>query len=192
MIQGIALFGENGSGKSTLAHMLAAQHGFFEMDAEDYYFPSQKASRICALEKLPYLSDPSAPLPFSQPCSAEAVQAALLADVLAHPRFVISAVTPKWCDEILSRLDIAFWLQTPLHTRLERIRRREENRFGARVLPGGDMYEQQLAFRELVQSRDPEIIRMYASRLPCPVIRLDGTKSAAANVCKIIERIKEH
>ena len=50
MIRGIAIFGLNGGGKSTLTHALAKQTGYFEMDAEDYYFPEQRASRIWALE----------------------------------------------------------------------------------------------------------------------------------------------
>lgn len=40
IMRGIALFGENGSGKSTLAHALTKELDWFEMDAEDYYFPA--------------------------------------------------------------------------------------------------------------------------------------------------------
>lgn len=190
MIQGIALFGENGSGKSTLAHVLAKRFGLFEMDAEDYYFPTQKASRIRALENLPELSGPAASLPFASPRTAQEAEAALLADIQAHPEFVLAAVTPKWNVEILSRIDLAFWIQAPMHIRLSRIQSREEKRFGSRVLPGGDMYEQQKAFQKMVQHRNPEVISRYAEKLPCPVIRLDGTRSVEENLSFIAEAIQ--
>ena len=40
---GVLIFGQNGAGKSTLAHALAKKTGYWEMDVEDYYFPSQRA-----------------------------------------------------------------------------------------------------------------------------------------------------
>ena len=189
-MRGIAVFGENGSGKSTLAHALAKELDLFEMDAEDYYFPQQKADRLRALEGTGVPESPSPILPFSASTPAEEIEAAMLADIRLHPRFVISAVTPKWCDEILSQLSIAFWLQAPLSIRLERIFSREQRRFGARVLPGGDMHEQQLAFRQMVETRDPDRIRQYAQKLPCQVIVLDGTKPVEENLRRIKEYIE--
>lgn len=189
-MRSIAIFGENGSGKSTLAHALAKELDLFEMDAEDYYFPQQKADRLRALEGTGTPESPSPILPFSVSSPVEEVEAAMLADIRLHPRFVLSAVTPKWCDEILSQLSIAFWLQTPLSVRLERIFSREHRRFGARVLPSGDMYEQQLAFRQMVENRNPDQIRQYAQKLPCPVIVLDGTKPVEENLRRIKEIIQ--
>ena len=87
---GILIFGQNGAGKSTLAHALARETGWFEMDVEDYYFPSQRASRAAALDgriqELPQSTD----LPFSSPQSKEAVTEAIRADVLTHPHFILS------------------------------------------------------------------------------------------------------
>ena len=124
MIRQIAIFGLNGSGKSTLGHALARETGLFEMDAEDYYFPEQKASRHWALEhteimNTEYLGD----LPFSVARSGEEAQTAVLADLDAHDGFILSGVTLNWCQEILSRIRIAFRVQTPAEERIRRIQR---------------------------------------------------------------------
>lgn len=153
MVQGIAIFGLNGGGKSTLVHALAKQTGYFEMDVEDYYFPEQKKSRKWALDKSGIVdTEHLGELPFSNPRAKDEVQTAIMEDILAHLQSILSGVTMKWNDDILSHIDIVFLMQTPLEERLKRIQEREEKRFGARVLPGGDMYMQQVEFRNVVKT----------------------------------------
>lgn len=184
MVQGIAIVGLNGSGKSTLNHLLSRELGYFEMDVEDYYFPEQKSHRqyaldhaeVCQLDELPYSGGRD---------QAE-VEAALLRDMEAHPRFVLSCVWLNWCEALLDHIGMVFWVQVPLETRLERIRAREEKRFGARALPGGDMFERQESFREMVKSRDAHMVEESLQRLHCPVIPLDGTLPLAENVKKML------
>lgn len=193
MINGIAVFGLNGSGKSTLAHALSKQISYLEMDVEDYYFPQQRESRRSALENNSVIdNDQLDELPFSNPRTKNEVQAAILENIKTHPRFIISGVTMDWCDEILSRIDIAFWVQTPLGERLKRIQTREEKRFGARVLDGGDMYEQQMEFREMVKNRNLNEVEECAMKLSCPVIVIDGTLSVIHNLEKITHSINSY
>jgi len=190
MIKGIAIFGLNGGGKSTLTHALAKQTGYFEMDVEDYYFPQQKESRKWALENNGVIdTDHLEQLPFSNPRTKNEVQAAILENIRTHPRFIISGVTMNWCDEILSHIDIAFWVQTPLEVRLNRIQAREEKRFGARVLHGGDMFVQQMEFRNKVKSRDSKDVEECAMKLDCPVIVIDGTLSVTHNLENIMDKL---
>jgi len=185
MCRGIAIFGLNGGGKSTLAHALAKQTGYFEMDVEDYYFPEQSASRKWALENSSVINtEHSGELPFANPRTRQEVQTAILKDIEAHPKFILSGVTMNWCDEILSRIHIAFWIQAPLKERLMRIQAREEKRFGVRVLAGGDMFTQQMEFRKAVECRDPKSVEESARKLSCPVIVLDGTLSLTKNLEK--------
>lgn len=193
MINGIAVFGLNGSGKSTLTHALSKQISYFEMDVEDYYFPQQRESRRSALENNSVIeNDQLDELPFSNPRTKNEVQTAILENIKIHPRFIISGVTMDWCDEILSSIDIAFWVQTPLEERLKRIQTREEKRFGARVLDGGDMYDQQMEFREMVKNRNLNEVEECAMKLSCPVIVIDGTLSVIHNLEKITHSINSY
>ena len=188
---GIAIFGLNGGGKSTLSHALAKHIDCFVMDVEDYYFPDQRESRIWALENT-RLNDTEhiAELPFSNPRTKSEVEYAIMEEIRIHPKFVVSGVTMNWSDEILSHIDIAFWVQTPLEERLKRIQAREEKRFGARVLDGGDMFEQQMEFRKVVKARDLKVVEESVMKLVCPVIVIDGTLPVKHNLEKIIEAIK--
>lgn len=188
-MNGISLFGLNGSGKSTLAHALAKRIHYFEMDVEDYYFPEQRKSRKWAMDNDNIIvTEHLGKIPFSIPRTKEEVQNALIKDMQIHHKFIISSVTMNWNEDILSRMDIAFWVQTPLEERLKRIKMREEKRFGERVLPGGDMYIQQMEFREVVENRDPKTLEESAKRLKCPIVVLDGTILVEKN----LERIMEH
>ena len=190
MIRGIAIFGLNGGGKSTLTHALAKQTGYFEMDAEDYYFPEQRASRIWALENDSIIdTEHLGKLPFSNPRTKNEVQTAIMEDIEAHPKFILASVTMNWSDEILSNIDIAFWVQAPLEERLRRIRAREEKRFGVRALAGGDMYTQQAEFRKVVENRDSKSVEESAKKLSCPVIVLDGALPVAKNLEKMLEEV---
>ncbi|MDO4741319.1 MAG: hypothetical protein Q4A66_11675 [Eubacteriales bacterium] len=192
MARGIAFFGLNGAGKSTLAHALAKETGFFEMDAEDYYFPEQRASRAQALECAESIkTEHLGALPFSVSRTKDEAEAAMLTDMRAHPRFILAGVTLRWRSEILEQIAVAFLVETPAQERARRIQSREEKRFGARVLPGGDMYAQQSEFRAWAQARDPQLAEDSAKELRCPVVRLNGLLPLEENLRIIRERIAE-
>ena len=93
----------------------------------------------------------------------------------------------NWCEEILANIEYAFWVKAPLAKRLERIKYREEKRFGERALPGGDMYEQQEEFRRVVAGREEVSLEECAKKLPCEVVVLDGTMPVEYNMEKIKE-----
>lgn len=192
MIRGIAIMGLNGCGKSTLAHAIGKKLGFYEMDVEDYYFPEQKHSRQAILEqqydvKCEYKGE----LPYSMPRSTKEVQEMIRNDIERNPQFVISGVTMNWEEDILSAIDIAFILEVPATERVKRVQHREEIRFGSRVMLGGDMYEQQKEFREIIGNRSNERVEESANRLHCKKVRLDGTKSIEENISSIENVLEE-
>lgn len=190
MGQGIAIIGLNGCGKSTLNHALCKRIGFFEMDVEDYYFPHQQESRRWALEHSS-IHPGQNQLPYAQPQTREQVSTALLRDMDTHPQFVFSCVRMNWEDALHRRIGLAFLVQAPLNLRLERIQRREEKRFGARTMPGGDMFEQQLDFRQMAAHRDPDSVKSSAAVLACPVLMLDGTQPIEENVNLMVQAIQK-
>lgn len=193
MFQRVAILGLNGSGKSTLAHALAKQTGYYELDVEDYYFPEQRESRRQLLDhcdsiQLQYLGE----LPFSQPRTKEEVQAALLHEIRTHSCFIFSCVNLNWSNEILRQIDIAFLLHTPTEERLNRIRSRDETRFGARVQPGGDMFAQQADFRSSAERRTIQSVIESAKPLQCPLIPLDGMASIEQNLQILLDQIQQN
>lgn len=191
MGKGIAIVGLNGSGKSTLGHVLAKELGYFEIDVEDYYFPEQKESRQAALEgeydvKCNYLGE----IPYSEARSKSEVNQAIAKTIDSHEKYVLSGVTLDWSDEILSTIQKVFWLKVNSEERVKRVQSREEKRWGARVLAGGDMYEQQDSFRNLIGGFSEQKVLDSISSLNCEVIELDGTLPIAANV-QVVKEILE-
>ena len=192
MIRGIAIMGLNGCGKSTLAHAIGKKLKFYEMDVEDYYFPEQKYSRIATLEHQQDVNcEYKGELPYSVPRSKLEVQQMIRDDIDRHPQFIISGVTMNWEEDILSAIDIVFILEASTDERINRVQQREELRFGSRVMPGGDMYEQQKRFRDIIADKSSLSVEESADRIQCPKVKLDGTKSIEENVCVVLNVLEK-
>ena len=91
--------------------------------------------------------------------------------------------------EINENYTLVVYLDVPLDVRMKRIRQRAIDKFGDRVLPGGDMYEQEEKFFAFAEKRTPEKIEAWLHTLTCRVVRLDGSKPVKDNIKALIERI---
>ncbi|MDR1299161.1 MAG: NUDIX domain-containing protein, partial [Oscillospiraceae bacterium] len=165
---GIILLGANGSGKSTLGRELARVLDFAHFDVETYWF---------------YESD----IPFTSIRPPEERNALLLSDMKKHGSFVVSGDISDWGNEFTTMFDLAVFLTAPTDIRLKRIENREYARWGERVRPGGDMYEQQEKFRAFAAARDIAQLEEGASAFACPRLHIDGTadyRETAADIAK--------
>lgn len=153
---GIIVFGLNGCGKTTVGRELAKRLRCKHMDVEDYYFPP-------------------AEIPFSVSRTRDEVRQMMLEEINKHSSYVLSSVSCDWGEEIMDTFGLAVLLSAPPEVRLERIRRRDVARFGARVLEGGDLCEQQQRFYTFAASRTEDKVRGQAAMLPCPLLELDAT-----------------
>lgn len=170
MVRGIAVAGANGSGKTVLGRRLAALLGCRHLDAEDYSF------------------GPSS-IPYANPRTQREVRERLYADIEGGGPFVLSAVSCDFGAEINALYACVLYVQAPPALRLERIRRRSQRQFGGRVLPGGDMYEQEQRFYSFVASRTMEPAEAWLRGLDCPVIYVDGTQPLEDNAKMLNTRI---
>jgi adenylate kinase family enzyme len=170
-IGGILVCGLNGAGKTTLARELARLLGYKHMDIEEYCF-------------LP--SD----IPYTRPRPQDACNALMLADIQKHPHFVLSAVIGDFGEEILRRFDLAVLLSVPKEIRMARINQREIDKYGNRVLEGGDLYEQQKRFHAFAAARPTDYAAQWAKTLTCPVLCIDGTRDVHETAQEIAESVK--
>ena len=85
-------------------------------------------------------------------------------------------------DEITKLIDCVVYLSAPVDIRLSRIQKREIEKFGDRVLEGGDMYDSQKAFRDFCAARTPDKIEKWLDTLSCSVLKLDGENSVIDNI----------
>jgi adenylate kinase family enzyme len=170
--QGIRIFGLNGCGKSTVGAALAKRLGYKHMDIEDYVFEPSDVT-------------------YAHPRSRDEYICLMLADAAKYPKFVLSAVDKDFGDEITSRLILAVWLDAPHDVRMERIRKRTSDKFGDRILGGGDLYEQEQKFFDFVASRSLSSVELFANTLTCPVLKVDGTKAVSEIVDEIMSYMGE-
>ena len=141
MSYGICVCGLNGSGKTTLAAALAEELHYKHMDVEHYYFTS-------------------ADNPYALSRTREEVEQLLLEDIKQNPRFVFSAVNGNMTEEINACYRVVIYLEVPHDERMRRIRQRALDRFGDRILVGGDMYEQEEAFFAHAEKKRPTKLRI--------------------------------
>ena len=57
---------------------------------------------------------------------------------------------------------------------MKRVQQREELRFGSRVMFGGDMYEQQKEFRDIIANKSSHSVEESANKIQCKKVKLDG------------------
>lgn len=162
----IHIFGSSGSGTTTLARAICERFGFKMIDIDDVFW------------------EPTDP-PFTVKRKEEE-RIEIIEKILSqHEKVVMSGAFVGWGDVFISRLDLAVYLHMPLDVRIDRVMHREAKRFGNRVMPGGDLYQQHLDFLEWIKEYDHGDIHMrskkqhhaWMKKLACPVIKIETVKS---------------
>ena len=165
---GIIICGMNGSGKSTLGRALAESLGWRFIDNEGLYFPKNDPADLYGHER-----------------TQEEVERLLLEEVRRDERFVFAAVRGNYGAQVLPYYRAAVLLEVPRQTRLARVRQRSLNKFGDRALPGGDLYEKEKAFYDLIAARPEDHATRWLAGVDIPVLRADGTRPVEENISVI-------
>ena len=168
---GIQICGLNGCGKSTIGRALARETGFYFIDNENLFF-----SRTDAHE------------PYANPRSRSEAEKLLMDEVSAHENFVFAAVRGDYGKDIASFYQWVVVAEAPLEIRLQRVRSRSFQKFGNRMLPGGELYESEEAFFRMIEARREDYVESWVKTLSCPVIRIDGTRPVEDNVRLILRQ----
>ena len=120
MIHRIHIPGASGSGTTTLGRALAVRLQCPHLDTDDYYW-------------LP------TDLPFTHERERTARQHFLMDTLTAHTSWVLSGSLCGWGDVAIPLFELVVFLWIPQNIRMKRLRQREHERYGGRMLPGGDM-----------------------------------------------------
>lgn len=158
----IIICGLNGAGKSTLGRLLAEKTGYAFADIEDYYFPQRNVYENARTE--------------------DEVSRLLLSDMLKNDNFILSAVRGNYSEQTEKLFTHAVLLKVPKPVRMERIRRRSYEKFGERGLKGGDLYEEEKSFFDMVESRPENLTELWLNGLDIPTITVDGTQPAERSI----------
>jgi len=163
MIRRIHLLGASGSGTTTLGRALAERLQCPHFDVDDYFWVP---------------TDP----PFTHQRARTERAQLLMDDLTAQDAWVVSGSLCGWGDVAIPLFELVVFLWVPHDIRMARLCRREHERFGKRILPGGDMYESSQAFLAWAASYDEGGLDMRSRRLheewlgmlPCPILCFEG------------------
>lgn len=175
----IHVFGASGSGTTTLGRRLAAAIGGRHLDTDDFYWLA---------------TDP----PYTTKRDISDRIAGIERDVAGHTDWVLSGSLANWGDPLLGRFTRAVFLFLAPELRMARLVARERARYGDRVLPGGDLHVQHIAFLAWARSYDHarapvrslDLHERWMTRLPCPVTRLDADRPVDALCAAVLEELR--
>ena len=171
---GILICGLNGTGKSTLGRLLAERMDYEFIDNEDLFFPK---------------ADPS--YTFSNPRSKEEVIRLLEEKISGNNRFIFAAVKGDYGDRLIASLDDIVLIEVPKQIRSKRVWDRSFQKFGNRILPGGDLYDKENRWFSLTDSRPDAYVTDWLETVHCPVIRIDGTLPVEKNLDYIVSVLSD-
>lgn len=179
MKQGILIFGPSGSGKTTLGRIVAEQLGILFVDIDNYLWRNDTE------------------IPFSVMYSRSEKISRLMDAISQADRFVMAGSMDSFHEFFDPFFALAVYLSAPTEVRVARVRRREWEEFGSRVMDGGDMYASHQRFLRDVASYDSgggstslDLHTKWADVLQCPVLKLDGCVDLSSNSRTIVEKYR--
>lgn len=171
----IGITGASGCGVTTLGAALAARLGAVHIDMDDHFWVA---------------TDP----PYRVKREVPERLVRIRAEQARTRRWVISGTLDGWAEPVTGDCDLIVFLRVPTEVRLERLRRRERERFGDALLPGGEMHENHREFLEWAACYDDGTLpgrnlprhETWLAGLSKPVLRLDGTRPTGALVAAVL------
>jgi adenylate kinase family enzyme len=173
----IHITGASGSGVTTIGRALASETCLPHHDTDDYFWqPTEPPYK----EKRPI---------------GDRIR---LMQEMFIPRtgWVLSGSLVGWAQELETAFDLVIFVLTPTPIRLERLRKREELRYGeGPTSVGGSKYEDTKAFFEWAANYDDPsfdgrsraLHEAWLQTLKCQIIRVDGTRSINELVNEIVK-----
>lgn len=167
--------GASGSGTTTLGRAVATAWSVPHADIDDYFW-----------------------VPTSPPYTTkrdEAERLRLMREVfLGRDAWALSGTLMGWGDPLIESFDAVVFLSVDNDARMERLRLREAIRYGASIEPGGTHEAAHRAFMDWASGyEDPDFDgrnrarqEQWLANLPCPVLRLDGSRPVDELVTDIV------
>ncbi len=170
MKQIIHIYGASGSGTSTIGKKICDELGYRFMDTDDYFWmptnpkfttKREKNDRLCLMKE----------------------------DIKVSENVVISGSLVDWGDELIPQFTLVIRVVTDTDIRIERLHKREYQRFGSRIEAGGDMFDNHKEFIEWAKEYDTGSIDMrskakhdyWQQLLSCHQVIIDGAKDLDEN-----------
>ena len=135
----IHIFGASGSGTTTISQKVCGHTGYSHFDSDSYFWLG---------------GPPPPPDPFTVTRGRGDYAALMDRDLNSSPHWVLSGSVTGWYDELVSVFDLIVFVYVPTDIRMERLRRREAERYGDAILPGNSRHQASAEFIEWASAYD--------------------------------------
>ena len=178
MSTGIMIIGPSGSGKTTLGKIVAQKLGYPYFDVDDYIWKRDTDE------------------PYTQMYTKEEKISRLSNDIAPYEHFVMAGSMSSFHYAFDDRFLMMVFLYAEPDIRVQRVHKRAIERFGERVLEGGDMYESHMKFladnRRYEKDGSPNLSeqREWMNNMPYVKLELDGAAELERNADIIVSNWK--
>ena len=175
MSTGIMIIGPSGSGKTTLGKIAAQKLGYPYFDVDDYIWKQNTDT------------------PYTQMYTRDEKISRLSNDIAPYEHFVMAGSMSSFHYAFDEMFEMMVLLYVSPDIRIERVHKRAIERFGERVLEGGDMYEAHMSFlndnRRYEEDGSPNMREQkeWMKNMSCVKIELDGTADLEKNADMIVK-----
>ena len=174
MSSGIIIIGPSGSGKTTLGKIAARKLGYPYFDVDDYIWKQNTDSL------------------YTQMYTRDEKISRLSKDIAPYEHFVMAGSMSSFHYAFDEMFEMMVLLYVSPDIRIERVHKRAIERFGERVLEGGDMYEAHMRFlndnRRYEEDCSPNMREQkeWMENMSCEKIELDGAAELEKNADIIV------
>jgi len=161
MTQKIHIFGASGSGTTTIAKCVSEKMNYKHFDTDNYYwYPTE--------------------VPFTEARPTEERLKLLNTDLASQDKWVLSGSLDGWGNPLIPLFDLVVYVYVPQDVRIERLKKREYERYGREMLPGGTRYDATKEFIEWASGYDTGLLtgrslprhEKWITELDCDVIKI--------------------
>ncbi|MEL6717245.1 MAG: AAA family ATPase [Bacteroidota bacterium] len=176
----IHIFGASGSGTTTLGKEIEKCWSWKHLDADDYYWE----------KTIP---------PFQVKVPLNKRNERLLQDFKSYEKVVVSGSMVSWGKQWAVAFDLMVFLYIPSEIRMERLRKRERERYGDLLDTDTKCKSDSKAFLEWAaqydsgtfKGRSLSIHNEWIASLECPVLRIEGDTTVEERVEAVSRAINE-
>jgi adenylate kinase family enzyme len=177
----ILVFGASGSGTTTLGKEIGKRTDFVHLDADDYYWKQTEN-------------------PFTEKVPLNERNEKIKNDFLSSENVIISGSMVSWGEEWETSFDLVIFIHLNNDIRMERLKKREFERYGEELLVNEKRKLDYQAFIEWAnqyenpdfKGRSLKVHNEWIKKLNCKVLRIDGGLELGKKVDKVITEIKNH
>lgn len=175
----ILIFGASGSGTTTLGKEIEKKTDFKHLDVDDYYWKKTEP-------------------PFQEKSSLKKRNDNLKVDFKKFENVVVSGSMVSWGKEWENSFDLAIFIRLNNDLRMKRLKTRETERYGKKLITDKKIQQNSKAFLEWAdqyenpnfEGRSLKTHKNWIELLNCKALEIDGKTELNDNVVTVLNAIK--